>query len=504
MKKRTVPRPSATSIYPNQNGFLKQIFDRVPARKILCVALDFAKEKHMALCCDGNGEILKDPFPVHNSTQGVEFLCEQVLASARRRKISKCNIFFGGEDEASYVANFTAALRARQFLVMRVNAYDAKESRQNRIASTDLLDLLGIAHTLLSRRAQNTAPFGGKQQDPDDTMPKEDLYYQIRELSRSRRLLVRQQTAASNRIHALADQLFPGFLSPTKSGLTPFCEASIALMKERFSAPEIARRRPRTLADFLARHHVREPHECAAKLIALASQALPPQPHRLASLQTSISAAADLRQCLQRNADLLRHQASLLLLQTPYALLTSIPGIGFTLANGVAGELGDPFSLRSTDRLCSYAGIVPATFQTGGPDQPAAQGHTMARCNRILKDWVVQSAQKIHLYGPPELKERISRWNANGQHGIYAAARRYLRLLRSLVLNQTPYLEPCGRGSSASQEQLQAAAQNSWNVMMRKWRTVPGALDFLIKEKTPLGFWREIVMESRSVHLPLK
>ena len=161
MKKRTDPRPTTTSIYPNQNVLLKQIFDRVPARKILCVALDLAKEKHMALCCDGNGEILKDPFPVHNSTQGVEFLCEQALASARRRKISKCNIFFGGEDEASYVANFTAALRAREFLVLRVNAYDAKESRQNRIASTDLLDLLGIAHTLLSRRAQNTAPFAG-------------------------------------------------------------------------------------------------------------------------------------------------------------------------------------------------------------------------------------------------------------------------------------------------------------------------------------------------------
>jgi len=504
MRKRTLPRPSTTSIYPNQNLLLKQIFDRVPARKILCVALDYAKETHMALCCDGNGDILKDPFPVHNSTQGVEFLRQQVLASARRRKISNCNIFFGGEDEASYVANFTAALRARQFLVLRVNAYDAKESRQNRIASTDLLDLLGIAHTLLSRRAQNTDPVRDRHPCTHNSMPQEDLYYQIRQLSRARRLLVRQQTAASNRIHALVDQLFPGFLSPTKSGLTPFCEASIALMMDRFSAPEIARRRPRTLADFLARHHVREPDACATKLIALASQALPPQPYRIASLQASICAAADLRRCLQRNAELLQHQTALLLLQTPYALLTSIPGIGFTLANGVAGELGDPFALRSTDRLCAYAGIVPATFQTGGPDQPAAHGHTMARCNRILKDWVVQSAQKIYLHGPPELKERISRWNANGQHGIYAAARRYLRLLRSLVLNQTPYLDPSGRGANASQEQLQAAAQNAWSVMMRKWRTIPGALHCLKNEATTLGTWRQIVMASRSIHLPLQ
>jgi hypothetical protein len=56
---------------------------------------------------------------------------------------------------------------------------------------------------------------------------------------------------------------------------------------------------------------------------------------------------------------------------------------------------------RSVDSLCCFAGIVPRTTQSGGRDQPACQGHTPARCNHILKDWTVQSAQKIHLYGPP-------------------------------------------------------------------------------------------------------
>jgi len=49
-----------------------------------------------------------------------------------------------------------------------------------------------------------------------------------------------------------------------------------------------------------------------------------------------------------------------------------------------------------------------------------------------------------------------------------------------------------------------ALIQNAWDIMLRKWRTVPGALDILKMEKTPLGFWREIVMESRSIHLPPK
>jgi Transposase len=127
-------------------------------RKVLCVALDYAKHKHMVLCCDGNGDIHKQLFAVENSSEGVAFLIGQISATARRRKIRKCNIFLGGEDEASYVANFTAALRSLQYLVMRVNAYEAKENRESLIASTDTLDLLGIAKTLLSRRARSTRP----------------------------------------------------------------------------------------------------------------------------------------------------------------------------------------------------------------------------------------------------------------------------------------------------------------------------------------------------------
>ncbi len=76
-------------------------------------------------------------------------------------------------------------------------------NRENLLASTDTLDLLGIAKTLLSRRARITG----------DTSSSAATYHHLREITRCRRTLVRQQTAASNRIHALADQLFPGFLN---------------------------------------------------------------------------------------------------------------------------------------------------------------------------------------------------------------------------------------------------------------------------------------------------
>jgi len=494
---------SAKSIYRNQNPLLQAIFTRAgDPRRVICVALDYAKAKHMALFCNGHGEILRKAFAVENSSAGVAFLIEQIRATASRHKVAECNIFLGGEDSPSYVANFTQALQDKQFLILRVNAAEAAENRESHQASTDELDLLGIAKTLLSRRATGTVPVCAPKLSQQRSS--NDVYFELREITRQRRALVRQQTASSNRIHALVDQLFPGFLDASKSGLTPFCHASMALMKERFSAPEIARRRPQTLSSFLARHGVRQATEVATRIIALAKDALPPLSTHVAGLQRALLAAVDLRECQERNAKALREHAAILLASTPYCVLTSIPGIGFTLAAGLAAELGPPQGLRSLDSLCAFAGIVPKTYQSGGPDQPASQGSTAPRCNRILKDWTVQSAQKIHLYGPPELKDRITRWNQNGQHGIFAGARRYLRLARSLVLNQTPYLDPRARSNLATREDLAGAALQTWEVLLRKWRTIPGGLAFMAQESCPLGFWRRVIKESISIDLPLR
>jgi transposase len=195
---KTPNQSNLKSVYRNQNVLIRAVFQRAgDTRKVLCVALDYAKRKHVALICDGNGDILKAAFPVENNPAGIDFLIKEVSATARRRKIPKNQIFFGGEDEPAYVANFTAALRGKDYLVVRVSAYEAKENRENLIASTDTLDLLGIAKTLLARRARLSG-------ETDCSKP---VYRHLRELNRCRRGLVRQKAAASNRIHALADQL---------------------------------------------------------------------------------------------------------------------------------------------------------------------------------------------------------------------------------------------------------------------------------------------------------
>lgn len=150
------PSRKIQSVYRNQNALVRAVFERAgDARKVVCVAHDYAKRKHVALICDGHGELLKASFPVENNAAGIAHLIKEVTATARRRKNPKDQIFLGGEDEATYIANFTEALRAKSYPVVRVNTYEAKENRENLLASNDTLDLLGIAKTLLSRRARH-------------------------------------------------------------------------------------------------------------------------------------------------------------------------------------------------------------------------------------------------------------------------------------------------------------------------------------------------------------
>jgi hypothetical protein len=194
---------------------------RHPA-KVLCVALDYAKAQHTALVCNGVGDLLKPSFAIDNTAQGAAKLLSEVRTCAKHKKIRPEHVFFGGKDYPSYAENFLRDLRQEKFLVVRVNAWEAKQQRDNFQASSDCLDLLGIARCCLNRRGESI-------QDLPEAYPN------LRIATRDRDKLVRMRTAVSNRIHSYVDRLFPGFLSTSKSGLEPFCRASFELMEDRFS-----------------------------------------------------------------------------------------------------------------------------------------------------------------------------------------------------------------------------------------------------------------------------
>lgn len=482
MKKKT--------IYTNQSQELLHLFEEAGNNsKIMCVPIDYAKKDHVVMFCNGYGDILRKPFSVKNSPEGIEYLTEQVTRSCPHRAIDLKHIFFGGEDVGSYAENFINALRSKGWLVAGVNANDAKKQRANLQASTDCLDLLGIARMMLNRRANCSPAQSG-------------IYRNLRNLVRHRASLVVMSTQVRNQIQAVVDRLFPGFLNEKKSGITPFSKSSLYLMEKRFSAKQIRRRRGQKLIEILRRFGTSQPERTAARLQEYATQVLITPEEYIGTLQLSLAQHVNHIRCLQENIEQLEKEIAIWLAQTQGAFLTTVRGIGIVLAAGVTAEMGDPTEQKPVNNLVSYSGIIPRVKQSGGPEGKTYTGKVAKRCNRILKNYVVQSGLHLGLHGPDDLMTDYKRRDAAGQHADFGIARRYLRMAMCLMRTSQIYTPPRLRNKEAEPEERAGYYLMAWPKLREKWDKL-GALRAAFAKDRPLGRWRNMVQEIYGIKLTL-
>lgn len=482
MKKRT--------IYSDQSQELLKLFEEAGNNtKVMCVPIDYAKKDHVVMFCNGNGDILRKPFSIKNSPEGLNYLTDQLLRSCRHCHIDQNHVFFGCEDPGSYAVNFINALRSKGWLVAGVNAQDAKKQRENLQASTDRLDLMGIAKTVLNRRGNCSPAQSG-------------IYLNLRNLVRHRRKLVFMTTEVRNRIHTVVDRLFPGFLDEKKSGITPFSKSSLYLMQDRFSAKQICRRRRPTLIKALRRTGTPKPELAATKLQEYATQVLSPPDEYVITMQISLSQHVKHYLCLQENIEQMQKEIALWLARTQGAFLTTIRGIGIVLASGVIAEIGNPFEQKPLNNLVSYSGIIPRIKQSGGPEGQTYRGSVRKRSNRILKDYVVQSASHIGLHGPPDLMTDYKRREAAGQHADFGMARRYLRMVMGLMKRSQIYLPPKLRAKEVDPKERVDYYLTMWPSLRDKWQKA-GALKAAFNDECPLGGWRNMVQDLYKIKLAL-
>jgi transposase len=478
------------NIYPNRSQELLHLFEAAgSSKKVMCVPMDFAKKDHIVMFCNGYGDIIHKPFSVANTPEGIEYLSERVSRFCRHRRINPKHVFFGGEDANSFAENFVNTLRCKGWLVANVNAHDAKKQRSNLQASTDRLDLMGIATLLLNRRANCYPAQSG-------------VYRNLRTLVRHRRKLVVMSTEVRNRMHAIVDRLFPGFLDESKSGIVPFTRSSLYLMENRFSPKQMRRRKRKKLIEILKRFGTSKTEEKAAKLQQYAAQVLHTPVEYVNTLQLSLAQHVKHIRCLQECVDQLEKDIAMDLAQTPGAFLTSIRGIGIVLAAGVTAEIGDPTQQQPVNHLASYAGIIPRIKQTGGLDGKTYTTSVARRCNRILKDYVVKSALHLGLYGPEDLLADYKRRESSGQHADFGIGRRFLRMSMNLMKTSQVYLPVGLRKADAKKEARADYYLRSWRKLREKWLK-SGALEAAFAKDRPLGLWRQIVQELYDIKLKL-
>ncbi|MCK4981559.1 MAG: transposase [Victivallaceae bacterium] len=459
------------TVYPDRSQVVNEIFKVNDLNKILVVPVDFAKSEHTAHICTGNGEyLLKHPLKIYNNEEGVKYLKERIRRMCGKYNILKEHVIIACEDPPSYMLNFISVFKSLGYVFVRVNAFEAKKFRCNSRASSDKLDLDGICQAVINRRGRDIQDF-------------DSLYSAMKNASRARSKLVKQSTVFKNQIHKCVNILFPDFLNEKKSGLTPFGNASLALMEDKFSVIKIRRKRETGLVKLLARNKVQNPGKSAQKLKSLASKVLTPLPEIIDYYSRSLAAKVKMLKAIQENIYAEENQLARYLIQTPGFYLTSIPGCGVVTAAGIMGESGQLTNWRNIDQLASYAGIVPRQKQTGGSSKSAVQFGLPKKSNKKLKFHLFQLSfntcrfkHPVGIYCPHLAEHRLySHFHRiserEGKSGL-GTAKLFLKIARQMILRQRIYLPSQWLNSSysVSSEENRIYFSAVINSLKEKWK----------------------------------
>ena len=428
------------TIYPSKSQTLQEFFTNCGSlEKVLLVPVDYAKESHTVQFCLGTGRyLLKKPLNIYNNVEGLQYFCMRLKKIMSRYHIQKGKVLIVSEDPPRYLYNFMDKVRRETFMWVRVNAGQAVQFRETLRASSDTIDLSGIAGAAINRKGVIVEDFS-------------NIYATLKSAARSRLKLVRNETAVKNRIHDCVDILFQGFLSESKSGLLPFSPASLWLMEETFSAGKIRRMGHDTLVKNFRRFGLHNPEGKAEKLKEFAATVLDPPAELIPYTQSSLGGKVRLLREIKTNLFLEENEMARALVQTPLFYATSIPGIGVVLAGQIAAELGDFSKWPELKNINSYAGIAPRSYQTGGPSKPAVTGKLPHQCNHILKNYLLMAAH--HVGTTPQrnltdigLNPRHTLYsyfqaveNRNG-HARIATAKKLLKVCKKLAVEQRFYL----------------------------------------------------------------
>jgi transposase len=249
---------------------------------------------------------------------------------------------------------------------------------------------------------------------------------------RTRRVTVR--TATKNQLLGQLDRAFPGLtlalpdVLGTKVG---------RLVAAEFADPaRLAALGPARFVRFAANRGLQVRPAMAERLVAAARDALPTADAGVARQVL----AADLRLLheLEREITGTEQELAILLPDSPFATLTTVPGWGVVRAANYAGALGDPQRWPGPRQIYRASGLSPAQYESAGRRRDGA----------ISREGSVELRRALIDLGlglwrcDPTAKQYAAGLKARGKRGgiiACALAHRANRIAYALVRDQRPY-----------------------------------------------------------------
>jgi transposase len=387
---------------------------------MLYVGIDIAKRNHEATIIDDKGKTLVKPFTFANTLDGFDKLLNTIHTISH----NLADFEFGLEATGHYWLNLYCKLvdtGATAHVINPVQS-DALRGLYIRQTKTDSKDALIIADLIRIGRYSTT------------TLAHPDLV-SLRELTRHRFYLVDCISDAKHKVISLIDKVFPEYETIFTD---MFGATSIALL-EQYPTPDLLATLSTTkLANFLKSvSKGRFGRTKAEQIKALANNSF-------GTSSFSSSTALAVKHFVEQISLLEKQVADLeniiaTTLPKFDTNLTTINGIGTTIAAIMVSEIGDIHRFDSPEKLAAFAGIDPSVNQSG--EFSGTKSRMSKRGSPYLRRAFFLAAVGCLLHNPA-LKALYDKKKSQGKHhlvAISAVMRKLANIVFAVLKSNKPY-----------------------------------------------------------------
>ncbi|HKB41772.1 MAG TPA: transposase [Gemmataceae bacterium] len=164
------------------------------------------------------------------------------------------------------------------------------------------------------------------------------------------------------------------------------------------------------------------------------------------------------------------------LVQTPYVLLLSFPGVNVVSAADFAGELGPIEHYASAKAICGRAGLRPSRYQSDAVDR--ANGPLVRHCNRALRAAILGIADHL-IACNHHFQALATGWAAQGKdprHTHVKVGLRFCRIAFHMVAGRQVFRHPSVPGRHYILDKLTAFHRGHATAMAEVLRDLQAAI----------------------------
>jgi transposase len=456
---RTRKRPAPTTV-AKPRGLLHPRVQQVGPEHFGILCFDCAKARSKFLLADFYGRVLLPPTHVDHNQPALDAALAQVRQAFADHALHDGLVAI--ERTGRYHRLVQRTFAAAGFETRILHPFVTKQYRQGVDPGnkTDDTDLTAIHRATVTGCALLEAT-------------RDQAWTTLQLLIRHRRDLVRKGAALNCQIRDHLEAALPGFAAC----FDKLWESAIPwhLLRHFPSAAQLQAAGLTAICHSLRQAGIRFQERTLRAVLSWAAQAAPGDVAADQHLRIALALHEDRQRKTQEILALERDLAGRLV-QTPYVLLLSFPGINVVSAADFAGEMGPIDHYANAKCITGRAGLRPARYQSDRVDR--ANGPLVRNCNRALRAAILGIADNLigcnHHFGV-----LATQWAGQGKdprHTRVKVALRFCRIAFQMVAGRQVFRHPGIQGRHYILDKLTAFHRGHDTTMPEVLRDLQAAL----------------------------